>query len=49
MVRERTGKQSYICSDCGRTFVKNPKTISSKNILNQNISPEKMFEGDIWI
>lgn len=46
--KRKNGKQSYICIDCGRTFVKNPKTISSKNILNQNISPEKMFEGDIW-
>lgn len=46
--KRKNKKQSYICSDCGRTFVENPKTTSSKFILDSNISLEEMLEGDIW-
>ena len=46
--KSKSGKQSYICGDCGRHFVENPKFVSSRNILEENISPEEMFEGDIW-
>lgn len=46
--KRRSGKQSYICNDCDRSFVENPKNQSSKSVLDKNISPEEMFEGDIW-
>ena len=40
--------QMYLCKDCSRSFVLNPKKESSKNVLPENISPEEMFEYDIW-
>jgi integrase/recombinase XerD len=46
--KRKNGKQTYICRDCGRSFVENPKFVSSKFTLSQNISPEEMFAGDIW-
>ena len=46
--RRKSGKQAYICGNCGRHFVENPKFVSSRYTLDKNISPKEMFEGDIW-
>lgn len=46
--KSKSGKQAYICGDCGRHFVENPKFVSSRYLLEENISPEKMFEEDMW-
>ncbi|MFM2315117.1 MAG: hypothetical protein RLZZ04_4393 [Cyanobacteriota bacterium] len=41
-------KQKYLCNNCGRSFGENPTFASARYILPENITPEKMFNYDIW-
>lgn len=43
-----SGKQKYICKECKRVFIRKPEKISAKNYLPQALTPEEMFEYDIW-
>lgn len=44
----QTGKQAYKCKDCRRTFVENPDHFHSRFLLPDNLTPEEMFEYDVW-
>ena len=44
----RNNKQKYLCKNCGKTFTENPKFASSRYILPKDITPELMFDYDIW-
>ncbi len=41
-------KRKFLCNNCGRTFVENPRYQSSRHILSEATTPEEMFVGDIW-
>jgi hypothetical protein len=43
-----TKKQQYKCSKCKKLFIENPDKVSSKYYLPKNITPQEMFDYDIW-
>ena len=44
----QTHKQQYKCKDCNKLFLENPDKVSSKYYLPENITPQEMFNYDIW-
>ncbi|TFI55097.1 hypothetical protein BLD44_007115 [Mastigocladus laminosus UU774] len=47
-VGKERGKQEYLCNECKRQFIENPQFQRASDVLPPNITPEEMFEFDIW-
>ena len=45
---KKTREQQYRCKDCQRIFIDNPSYVETRSILSPRITPQEMFEKDIW-
>jgi integrase/transposase-like protein len=41
-------RQQYRCTSCNRKFLENPKFIRASRVLPKEVTPEQMYEMDVW-